>query len=232
MKAGIIAAGRGERLKKEGVLIPKPLISVCGQTLIERAIRISEKVGVSSVACIVNDVEKEVERYIRSKKWKIPLNLIVKTTRNSMESFLCLKRYLDEPFLLFMVDSVFRFESMKRFLNKIREFRSADGVLALTRYVDDERPLWVKLDKGWKVTHIGVPFSGYVTAGFYYFKPSVFDFADEVKERMSALREYFAFLIKKGYNIYGVDVGKVVDVDHVEDIKKAEELIGEDTWDI
>ena len=39
MKFAIIAAGEGSRLQQEGVELPKPLVKVCGEALIDRLIR-------------------------------------------------------------------------------------------------------------------------------------------------------------------------------------------------
>ena len=40
MKFAIIAAGEGSRLAQEGVSLPKPLVSIGGEPMIERLVRI------------------------------------------------------------------------------------------------------------------------------------------------------------------------------------------------
>lgn len=227
MKAGIIAAGTGERLKKGGIFTPKPLVPICGVPIIKRTIMAAINAGASYIICIVNAIEKEIPRYIESHTWPVPLKLIVKTTPSSMESLFNLAPFLGEPFLLLTVDAVYPFDILKGFVNKARLI-DGDGSLAVTKFVDDEKPLWVKMNSKKRIIKIGndsYPTS-YITAGFYYFVPSIFDLINEAREKkLKALREFLALLIQKGYNIYGIPVSKVIDVDYPEDIKKAEAFI-------
>lgn len=230
MKAAIIAAGQGERLLKGGVDIPKPLVPIRKEPLIARVIRAAAHVKVTSVACIVNDLNPAVARYLQSTPWPVPLELIVKTTPSSMESLFSLAPLLkDEPFLLFTVDAVFEFEKLKRFLREARRL-NGDGVLAVTRFVDDEKPLWVRLDRRHKIIALGdrARPCRWVTAGFYYFKPDIFDMIEVARaKRLKALRQFLGFLLERDYSLYGVSVSKTVDVDYPEDIKKAEKYLKE-----
>jgi len=55
MKAGIIAAGEGSRLRSEGITTPKPLVPVNGVPLIERLIMSFIHAGIDELVCIVNE---------------------------------------------------------------------------------------------------------------------------------------------------------------------------------
>lgn len=230
MKAGIIAAGQGDRLIQGGILVPKPLVTIGGEPLIARAIRAATHVGVTSIACIVNDLNPAVADYLRSTSWSIPLELIVKTTPSSMESLFSLAPLLsDEPFLLLTVDAVFEFNVLRRFLIKARR-RSGDGALAVTRFVDDEKPLWARLDKDQKIVALGEEArpGRYVTAGFYYFKPEIFAMIDAARIKgLNALRQFLDLLLKNNYSLYGVPVSMTVDVDTPQDIEKAHKYLEE-----
>ncbi len=229
MKAGIIAAGTGERLARGGISTPKPLICVNGEPLIARAIRAAASVRATSVACIINDLTQEVSRYLLSRAWPVRLDIVKKTTPSSMESLFSLAPLLaDEPFLLLTVDAVFPFASLRKFLAKVSSFADAQGVLALTRFVDDEKPLRVKTDRCHTVRAIGeaVLTSRFVTAGFYYFEPSIFGLVDPARARgLGALRQFLGLLLESGYRLYGVPVSKTIDVDHPEDIEAAEQYL-------
>jgi NDP-sugar pyrophosphorylase family protein len=231
MKAGIIAAGRGERLAREGILIPKPLLPVRGEPMIARMIRAAATLKVNSIACIVNDLNPDVARYLKAKVWPAPLDLIVKTTSSSMESLFCLAPLLkDESFILFTVDAIFSFKALKDFAAKARSMDKSDGALAITRFVDDEKPLWVKVDSRDKIIAMGdeARDSRYVTSGFYYFRPNVFARIDEARARkLNALRQFLGLLIETGFSLHGVHVPKTVDVDYPEDLKKAEAFLKE-----
>jgi len=227
MKAGIIAAGTGQRLKEKGITTPKPLIKIAGKPLIRRAIEAAIYVGANYIACIVNDIEKEVAQYLKEHNWPVTLKLVVKTTANSMESLFNLAPFLDEPFLLLTVDAIYPFDILKAFVNEAKLIKG-DGALAITKYIDDEKPLWVKLAKDYKITDIGndLKTASYITAGFYYFEPYIFKLMNEAKKmNLGALRQFLSLLVKRGYKLYGIPVPKVIDLDHPEDIEKAEAFV-------
>jgi NDP-sugar pyrophosphorylase family protein len=226
LKAGIIAAGLGERMAREGISTPKPLVQVGGQTLISRVIRAAAAVGATSVVCIVNDLNPAVVPYLRSIPWPVSLELVVKNTPSSMESLFSLAPFLQkEPFLLLTVDAVFGWAALQKFLARASALLQAQGVLALTRWIDDEKPLWVEVDRRHKVLALGenARTGRYVTAGYYYFRPDVFEMMDSARaRRLNALRQFLGLLLERGYSLYGLPVSKTVDVDHPRDIAKAE----------
>jgi len=229
VKAGIIAAGRGERLASEGVSTPKPLIPIIGEPLIARVIRAASSVPVTSIACIVNDLNPTVVDYLRSGPWPVPLELIVKTTPSSMESLFSLAPLLrDEPFLLFTVDAVFGVPVLEKFIARTSTLPQAQGVLALTRFVEDEKPLWARVDRRHKIIALGEAArpTRYITAGFYYFQPDIFEVVDSARAKgMNTLRQFLGFLLEKGYALYGLPVSKTIDVDYARDIERAESYL-------
>ncbi|MCK8604069.1 nucleotidyltransferase family protein [Desulfoferrobacter suflitae] len=231
MKAAIIAAGVGERLTLGGIRTPKPLVPVGGRPLIERIIGAAARLGMSSAACIVNDVQRDVAEFLRSTSWPIPLELTVKTTPSSMESLFCLEPFLrEEPFLLFTVDVVFGFATVRDFLAAAQECKGAAGVLALTDHIDDEKPLWAKIQGDSRITALGDTARGsrYVTAGFYYFEPTIFSLVDAARRRnLTALRQFLGLLIATGHSLCGLPVAKTIDVDYAEDIQKADRFLKE-----
>lgn len=231
MKMGIIAAGRGERLAMGGIPTPKPLVPVGGRPLIARVIDAAVGLGVSSVACIVNELNPAVSHYLRSGDWPVPLELVVKTTPSSMESLFCLAPHLaGEPFVLSTVDVVFGARVLEGFVEEARRLRDSMGALALTSHVDDERPLWVSVGSRNRITAMGdaAGGSGTVTAGFYYLKPAVFSEIEVARKRgFNALRQFLGHLVDSGYPLYGVAVPKTVDVDVPGDIEKAEAYLRE-----
>ncbi len=231
MKMGIIAAGRGDRLALGGIATPKPLVSVGGRPLISRIIEAGARLKVHSIVCIVNDIKPATAGFLRSGDWPIPVEIVVKTTPSSMESLFCLAPLLsDGPFVLFTVDVIFGQQTVEDFLQNARTLTGAKGVLALTRFVDDEKPLWATIDRSNRIIAMGDAALGsqFVTAGFYYFAPDIFaEIASARRKNLSALRQFLGHLIDEGYPIYGVPVPKTIDVDYPEDIVKAEAYLQE-----
>jgi NDP-sugar pyrophosphorylase family protein len=231
MKMGIIAAGAGERLKRGGISIPKPLISIGGKPLIARIIEAAARIGVTSVACIVNDLNPTPAQYLRSGSWPVPIDLLVKTTPNSMESLFSLRPFLEDgPFFISTVDVVFGPSTLASFCKATFQLKDAVGALALTRFIDDRTPLYAAMDECGKITALGEKASGseFVTAGFYAFRPEIFGLIDEARSRsLTALRQFLGLLVESGYPVYGIPVSKTIDVDFPEDIEKAEAFLEE-----
>ncbi len=231
MKAGIIAAGLGERFRAAGIMTPKPLIEVAGRTLLERTIASAAAAGAEEIALIVNAEYGEVERVVLERRWPVPVNVTVKTTPSSMESFFTLAPRLgDSPFLLLTVDAIFARSALAGLVRAGLEAGPA-GTLALTRFVDDDKPLWARLDDRGRVTELGpgAEPAGWVTSGMYFFFPGVYAHVDEARRRgLGALRQFLALLLEKEQRLHGHPVGKSVDVDRPEDVGVAEEFLKTD----
>ena len=226
MRAGIIAAGTGMRLAAGGERTPKPLVRICGEPMIGRLVRLIAEAGIASVCCIINEEAHATGEYLLSQRWPLPFQLMRKTTDNSMESLFSLAPLLEEePFVLFTVDTVFRALTLRRFLAGAAALPFAEGVLALTTFCDDEKPLRVERDRNRMIRRIGETgdIGRCVTAGFYRFESSVFDFAERARAKgLSALRQFLCFLLETGYGLYGISVAKTIDVDRLEDVAEAE----------
>ena len=110
LRAGILAAGRGERLRRQASDL-KPLARVGEQTLIEHVLRSMTAAGAAEVLVIINEDSRAVRDHVTRRDWPFSLRWIVETTPTSMHSFLRLVETLaadggDGPFLLSTVDTV------------------------------------------------------------------------------------------------------------------------------
>lgn len=229
MKAALIAAGFGERLRDAGITTPKPLVPIAGTPLIDRVFAALAAVGIREVACIFNEAFDAVEAHCRQHPHGLELTIVRRTTPNSLESLLTLAPYVsDDRFLLLTVDAVFGPAMLPAFLQRADEFEAADGVLAVTNFVDDEKPLRIALDPAGRVTALGsaAEASPLVTAGFYLLTPRIFAAVDGARQQhLAALRQFLGHLVERGYRLYGADVAKTVDVDRPEDIAVAEAFV-------
>lgn len=228
MKAAIIAAGLGERLQQAGIAEPKPLVRVAGRPLIDYALAAISASGISSVACIVNEIFVGIEDHCRTTWPRLDFDFVRRTTPSSMESLFALQPFLHERFVLMTVDSIFAPEVLRQFLDASAARAAADGVLAITDYVDDEKPLWTKLDDTGRIVALGPEAvnSGWITAGIYVFEPRIFDEIATARSRQfTALRQFLGHLVASGYRIDAEPMGKSLDVDRAEDIAAAEAFV-------
>ncbi len=231
VKAGIIAAGTGERLLAAGITTPKPLIEVAGKPLVDHVLDVVAAAGIDAAACIFNaePPADAVEAHCRQRRGAPQLTIVRRTTPSSMESLFTLAPQLAEDrFLLLTVDALFPPSVLRDFLGAAARHADADAVLALTTHIDDEKPLYAGLDDRQRVTSIGPSAHGsaYVTAGFYVFSPRIFAEIDAARAaRFTALRQFLAHLLARGYSIAGVEAGKTLDVDRPQDIAAATDFV-------
>jgi NDP-sugar pyrophosphorylase family protein len=229
MKAGLIAAGLGERLREAGITRPKPLVEVAGRPLIDHVLDAVAAAGIDEVACIFNAEADAVDAHCRARRGGPRLHIVRRTTPSSMESLFTLAPLLrDGPSLVLTVDAVFAPAVLRDFLAAAAACADPDAVLAVTDFVDDEKPLRIALAPDGRVTALGddAAASPLATAGFYVFHPRVFQEIDAARAaRFTALRHYLRHLLLRGYRVFGARTGKTVDVDRPRDIAAADAFV-------
>ncbi len=232
MKFAIIAAGEGSRLADEGIAQPKPLVKIRDVPLIDRLIRIAEQSHAEQINIIVNERMREVREHLFNSNYKIPVNVVVQSTPSSMHSLFVLAPYLRQsPFCLATVDTIFYEREFQQYLDYAQSQAGSDGVLAVTDFIDDEKPLCVELDENRRILRFSDAKEQlrYATGGIYYFSPRIFDVMNEVLATGTLrLRNFLRYLIDHGYTLRAFPFSKIVDVDHAADIRVAEQFLAEE----
>lgn len=237
MNYAIIAAGEGSRLVQEGEPQPKPLVKIDGKPMIERLIGIMTRCGATSISVIVNERMSGVADFVRhlASVMTVPVRLHVKSTPSSMHSFHELTALIphDERFCLTTVDTIFREDEFRRFIEAFEADSRADGYMAVTDYIDDEKPLYVATDSDMRITAFLDNHEEevrYVSGGIYALGPAAFGVLNSCMEQgMSRMRNFQRALVAAGLNLRAWPMGKIIDVDHRGDIEKAEALLVNDT---
>lgn len=235
MKFAILAAGEGSRLFREGVGVPKPLVRVGGETLIGRLLRIFHETGAEETVVIVNQLHPETEAYVRTLMAEGqygPIRLVVKTTPSSMHSFHALSPYLqDAAFCLTTVDTIFREDEFAQYIHAFEEATNAqslDGMMAVTDFIDDEKPLYVGTDETLRITGFHDTCQGdrYISGGIYALTPRALPTLQRLMdEGQSRMRNLQRGLIADGLHLQACPFSKILDVDHADDIAKAERFL-------
>ena len=230
MNYAIIAAGEGSRLAQEGVAKPKPLVDICGEPMIGRLINLFCRCNAESISIIVNEQMTEVREYIESLSLDIPLNLVVKTTTSSMHSFFELSRVIPKGrFCLTTVDTIFREQDFRPYIEAMEADERYDGMMAVTDYIDDEKPLYVQTDDDLNITAFrDERYDGakYISGGIYALNEKAIDVLADCMERgVARMRNFQRALVDAGLRLKAYPMGKILDVDHAGDIEKAENFI-------
>lgn len=225
LTGGIIAAGEGSRLKRDGLRMPKSMVPVAGIPLIERVVSNFVKAGITELRVIFNEDDRECAAFIRERFPNVDIHCIVQTTRSSYESFWEVGRRSGSDFILMStVDWICPEAAFRRFVDQARQYRQASVVLAVTPLVADEKPLWVTLDPSGRVTAIGGASGDVVTAGLYLVSGAIFAQAPH-PSTLGRLRDFLAWLVASREPVYGVVIDQVIDVDRAEDLRLAETVL-------
>lgn len=236
MNYGIIAAGEGSRLAQEGVSLPKPLVKINGEPMIGRLVNIFTRLGAESICIIVNEEMTEVQKFVEAlaETSSVPINIVVKSTPSSMHSFSELGKLLKGKgkFIVTTVDTFFRENDFKEYAMAFQADNSHDGMMAMTGFIDDEKPLYIETDENDEILAFrDEPWSEarYVSAGIYGLSDPALEVLDDcLAKDVKRMRNYQRALVGAGLHLKGYDMGKVLDVDHAGDIEKAEAFLSTD----
>ncbi|HWV30747.1 MAG TPA: NTP transferase domain-containing protein [Dyadobacter sp.] len=228
MNYAIIAAGEGSRLAKEGFTLPKPMVSLHGEMLIDRLIGIFMRNNAEKVMVIVNEDSPLLEMHLMGLAENLPIQIVKKSTPSSLHSVYEL--FKSDPELsevcLTTTDTVFREEEFSAFITEFAENKDLEGQMAVTAFIDDESPLYVAVDDDDRITAFtddnstDTPF---VSGGIYCLRRKAIDTVNvAVENGVSRMRNFQRQLVADGLHLKAYPFTKIVDVDHVSDIQTAE----------
>ncbi len=248
MRYAIIAAGEGSRLQQEGIESPKPLVNVHGEHLIDRLLRIFMANDAEEIVVICNDLTTLVSAHLVDIQQNglqgrpIPLRFLVKSTPSSMHSFFELSRYLEDSdaFVLTTVDTIFREEEFGSYISAFKQMlaKGEDGMMGVTDYIDDEKPLYVETVEETgdalypRITGFldACDHPRFISGGIYGLTPRAIKTLQGCMERgESRMRNFQRALIRDGLKLRAYPFTKVLDIDHASDIAKAEAFLSEST---
>lgn len=236
MNFGVIAAGEGSRLSEEGISVPKPLVDLNGEPMIGRLMRIFGELGAEDVAVVTNATRPETARYLDEIAPTLPFRLFMKeaVTPSSMHTFALLGGMLKGKgrFITTTVDTIFSATEFGRYVQAFQNARAdVDGMMAVTTYIDDEKPLYVRVDDRMDITGFldkdDEP--KYISAGVYGLDDKALDVLDRcLQAGMSRMRNFQRALVDYGLRLKAFDIGRAIDVDHASDLELARKITKEE----
>lgn len=231
MKFAIIAAGEGSRLAQEGVKEPKPLIKLQGIPIIERLVMLFASQGADSINIIINGQQPDTLRLLKELQERYPINIVVKDTPSSMHSLHALSHLLrGDKFCLTTVDTIFKEREFKEYI-KAFETSRLDGLMAVTDYIDDEKPLYVETDAELNITAFAdtpTARSKYISGGIYGLSDKALNILDRcMADGIERMRNFQRRLVSDGLQLKAYPFGKIIDIDHADEIAKAEKFLTE-----
>lgn len=253
MRYAIIAAGEGSRLQQEGIESPKPLVKINGEHLIDRLLRIFMANDAEEIVVICRSAMQDVVSHLADIQQEgldgkpVPLRFIERNTPSSMHSFYELSKEFSSsddscfPFVLTTVDTIFRDEEFGSYISALKQVLAAgeDGLMGITDYIDDEKPLYVETVSGasdkeqeasqWpRITGFldTCEHPHFISGGIYGLTTRAITTLNACIERgESRMRNFQRALVRDGLLLRAYPFTKVLDIDHASDILKAEEFL-------
>jgi len=235
MKAVILAAGRGTRLPEITKEAPKCLIEIGGKTILERQIESLLRNDVEKIYVVVGFMADKIKEKLKSIKEVIIIeNKEYETTDNIYSLYLTCSQVKRDDFVLLNGDVIFEKNIIEKVLMhiglNIAPIDSMHYDLEELKIRDDEVLIREILPK-----NASKEISDGSTIGIFKFSAEgseiLFDELEELVER-SIKNKWFEYALNKilyKIRMYKVDIHglKWIEVDTMEDIKKAQELFGE-----
>ncbi len=231
LQGAIIAAGRGERLRSAST-IPKPLVDLGGETMLARQARALSAAGASSVIAVINSETARIAEQM--KLAMLPgLKIVVRDTASSMETMLALGEFLDPGwFLAATVDSIVAPAELARFVVEGRSMianrgiAGMAGVLAVTQWRGDEKPLFAEIGNDGTIARLDGADAPMVTAGIYLLHTEMFELAESARSlKLEALRRLLGLMLERGMKLGAVEIADAIDVDEAPDLEAARSAI-------
>ncbi len=234
MKALVLAAGKGTRLKPLTDVRPKPMIPVGGRPLLERVVMQLRESGITELfinlhsypECIQNHFGDGSRFGVKICYSYEPKLLGTAGAAKKLETFL-----RGEPFLVYYADNyveidltrMISFHSGKKAIGTIAVFSgeeiSSSGVVE----VDPENRIQRFLEKpGPHQTA-----SRWINAGVYLLEPEILDFVP-AEEIFDFGHDLFPVVLSQGYPLYSYPLsGAVFGIDTIPLLKKLESYLAE-----
>ncbi len=179
MKAVILAAGQGTRLRPVTLTMPKPLVPVANKPLIGYAIDVLRNAGLTEVGIVVNDLDSPIRTQLGDgAAYGVQLDYIVQREQLGLAHAvgLCHDFVGEDPFCVLLGDNIFQ-DKMEGLLRGFPE-SSAELSIALIEVPDPKRFGIAEIVDG-RIARVVEkpkdPPSNLAISGAYLFRRSIFD---------------------------------------------------------
>lgn len=235
MQYVILAAGEGSRFLKEGVETPKPLVPLMGEPMIGRLIHLLMRCDAEKIVIVANSRMPGLTEYLEDLRDKenLPLDVRPIISHSSYYSLFRAAADLDGKFIAMTVDTIFPIREFKEFVKETAELQSDEVVMGLTRYVDDESPLYALIgEEGYVIDYKygGEPFPGdiIVSAGLYGVTSDAMKLIMSREKEPESLSDFQRILAAEtDIKVKVFEFSKAMDVDRTHDQAVAERFIEE-----
>jgi len=185
MKAVILAAGQGTRLRPVTLTMPKPLVPVANRRLIVYAIEVLKTAGLTDIGIVVNGMDSPIVEILgKGDELGVNLEYIVQAEQKGLAHAIGLAEDFvgDEPFSVFLGDNIFQ-DKMTSLLTSFED--SEDEATIVLGEVPDPTRFGIAELKDGKIVNVvekpSDPPSNLAIAGVYLFRKSIFEAISQIE---------------------------------------------------
>ena len=185
MKALILAAGQGTRLRPVTLTMPKSLVPVANRWLINYALDALKKAGLTDIGIVVNSLDSPVVTNLKGgQALGVKIEYIVQDEQLGLAhaTALCREFVGGEPFTVFLGDNIFQ-DKMTDLLTSFAD-SDKEATVVLGAVSDPTRFGIAEIDNGRILRVVEKPAdppSNMAIAGVYLFRASIFDAIQRIR---------------------------------------------------
>jgi NDP-sugar pyrophosphorylase family protein len=191
--AVILAAGRGTRMGEMTREVPKPMLPVRGKPLLEHIAERLAAAGIERFFIVVGYHHELIEDHFRNSRFTMEFRRQEPVNGTGSAALLAQDFVAGKPFLLSYGDILVEPDEYRRCISVLQENRNCAAAVAVKR-VDDPWQGAAVYETDGRISRIiekpprGTSTTHWNSAGFYTFRPVVFDYLRRIQP--SARNEY------------------------------------------
>ncbi|MBD3229944.1 MAG: NTP transferase domain-containing protein [Candidatus Lokiarchaeota archaeon] len=234
MKAIILVAGEGKRLRPLTYTRPKHLLPIAGKPLLEHTIQGLKENGINEFILVIGYEKEFIKQYFKDgAKLGVKIEYILQDTPlGTAHAAGMAENHIENDFILIYGDILVSKSTFKGLLEKYRESNS-NAIISLKKVNDPEKYGIINLEGGVAKRIIEKPkdktIGNLANAGIYILKPSIFEAIKNTKKSKRGefeLTDSLQMLIDQGEKIYGFSLPSWwLDVGRPWDLLKANKLL-------
>jgi len=238
MKAAVLAAGEGTRLRPLTENKPKGMVEVDGKPILAHCFEQLTTLGANEFVVVVGYRKEKIINHFGDEFSDIPITYVhQREQRGLAHALLATEEHIDDDFMLMLGDNIFD-ANLADVVRRQHEDR-ADAAFLVEAVDWDDVGLYGVCDtnKYGEITAVvekpDNPPSNLVMTGFYTFTPAIFYACHLVQPSIRdeyELSEAIDLLIKSGRTIDAIPIeGWRVDIGYPDDREQAEQLLTDKT---
>lgn len=168
MKAVILLAGLGTRLRPHTYSKPKPLVQVAGKPVLAHILDSLAELGIEETIFIVGYLGDQIQKYVTDHYPEMPARYVEQSDmKGQAHAILLAKEYIDGPVLIIFGDTIWETDFTR--LGRVQH----DGLIYVKEVDDPRRFGVVQMQDGFVTRFVEKPtkfISNLAVVGVYYFR--------------------------------------------------------------